>query len=369
MDPTMTTTRLVLLAALAAPLLPACGGKADGATAAAPAPPTILARDNVIVADSALIESGPLVSGTLRPKLVAVLRAQVGGRVLDVLVEEGQRVRAGQVLARIDQAALQDAVLGARAQVRSAELALQLAERDRERTERLGQAGALAERDLEAARSAALQAQAALDDARARLRSAEEQLGYTTVRAPFAGVVVQTAARPGDVLQAGNEVVTVVDPSLLELEASVPVEQYRAVRVGAPVTFGVGSLPGRAFRGRVARVNAVLDPQTRQVTLYVDVPNADGALVAGLFAEGRLADRRARAIVIPLQALDQREGAPAVLRVAGGRVERVTVELGLRDEVAESVAVVTGVSRGDTLLVGGALTVSAGTPVRVAQDR
>jgi hypothetical protein len=89
-------------------------------------------------------------------------------------------------------------------------------------------------------------------------------------------------------------------------------------------------------------------------------------VAAGLFAEGRLADQSAIALTVPLNAIDSRDGTPSVRRLRGGRIEKVPVALGLRDEVAEKVAIASGVARGDTLLAGGSLTISAGTSVRVA---
>lgn len=346
----------------------ACGKtKADAEDVAIPA--TILKRTDVVIADSSRVESGPIISGTLQPKNVARLRAQVGGRVLDVRAEVGQSVAQGALLVSLDQADRQDAVLSARTLVRSAEVARDLAKRNLERSEKLVAAGAVSDQSLEQSKSALEQAQAAFDDANARLRNAQEQLDYTRVRAPFSGIVTEQAAKPGDVVQAGDNLITVVVPSPLELAATVPVEQYAAAKKGASVTFAVAALKGRSFAGRVNRVNPSVDPDTRQLMLYVDVPNGDRALVAGLFAEGRLAHVSEVALTIPAAALDERDGSPKVLRVRGGRVERVPVTLGIRDDVAEKIAITKGLARGDTLLVGGALTVSPGTPVRVGTDK
>lgn len=353
----------LVLAAVAA----GCGG-AKASPAPGEAPAVVLRKADVVVVDSARVESGPVITGTLRPKAIAQLRAQVGGRVLDVMAEQGQRVAKGEVLLSIDPAGLQEALLGARAQVRSAEIARDLAQRNAERNEQLLTAGAIADRDAEQARSALAQAVATLDDAKSRLRSAEEQVTYTKVRAPFAGIVTEQPVNPGDVITPGTAVMTVVDPVLLELEAAVPVEQFAAVKRGATVSFNVGSVAGRTFQGKVDRVNAAVDAQTRQLRLYVNIPNRDNALVAGLFAEGRLADKSVVALAVPLAAVDTRDGA-TVRRVRGGRVEQVKVTLGLRDDVAETVAITAGVARGDTLLTGGSLTIPVGAQVTVAKEQ
>jgi RND family efflux transporter MFP subunit len=359
--PARPTVTLLLFGALAAT---ACGG-AKATPAATEAPPTLLKTADLVVVDSSRVESGPILSGSLRPKTIAQLRAQAGGRVLDVFAEQGQAVTKGMVLLTLDQAALQETLLGAKAQLRSAEIARDLAKRNADRNEALLKAGAIADRDAEQTRSNLVQSEASVEDAKTRVRTAEEQFGYTKVRAPFSGVVSEQPVNPGDVVQVGAAVMTVVDPSLLELEATVPAEQYASVKRGASVSFGVGSLPTRRFQGKVDRVNPAVDSQTRQIRLYVNVPNTDRALVAGLFAEGRLSGQSVIALTVPLNAIDERDGTPSVRRVKAGRVEKVPVTLGLRDDVAEKVAIASGVARGDTLLVGGSLTISAGTQVRV----
>jgi multidrug efflux pump subunit AcrA (membrane-fusion protein) len=168
----------------------------------------------------------------------------------------------------------------------------------------------------------------------------------------------------------GDAVAVVVDPGSLELEAAVPAMHLAALHPGAPVEFTVAAHPGKVFVGTVARVNPSVDATTGQVRLYVRVPNADRSLAAGLFAEGRVAIESARGLAIPFGALDSRATSTAVKRVRGGLVETVPVTLGLRDELAERVAVTSGLARGDTVLVGAAIGTPTGVPVRFgAQDR
>ncbi len=137
------------------------------------------------------------------------------------------------------------------------------------------------------------------------------------------------------------------------------------MRVGAPVRFAVSGYPNRSFEGRVTRVNPVADPTTRQVRLLVSVPNAGGQLVGGLFAEGRVASERRAALVAPLGALDERGVTPSVYRLKGGVVERVPVQVTLRDAQGERVALEGALAAGDTLLTGAAQGITPGTPVRV----
>lgn len=197
------------------------------------------------------------------------------------------------------------------------------------------------------------------------MASAGKQLGNATVRAPFAGVVGQKSVSAGDVVQPGTLLFTVVDPGSMRLEAWIPVDQLREVRVGLPVRFSVSGYGDREFLGRVTRVSPVVDPVTRQVQIVASIPNAGRALVGGLQATGRLSTSTRNALVAPDAAIDERGSAPSVLRVKRGVVERVSVVLGARDEAGELVEISAGVQAGDTLLVGAARGMTPGTPVRI----
>lgn len=324
-----------------------------------------IGRENVVTVTIAEISIGPLISGDLRAQREATVRAELGGSVLQVVPEEGQVVRQGQLLARIEARTQQDALQSSESLLRSTEEALAVAERELARTERLVQGGALAERELEAARNAAIAARAQRDDARTRVVSASKSLGDATVRSPISGVVARRFVSRGDVVSPGTELYTIIDPSSMRLEASVPSEQLGAITLGATVNFQVRGYPDQTFAGVIERVSPVADPVTRQVPIFVSIPNTEGVLVAGLFAEGRVLQQVKRALVVPLSAVNERAGAPWVLRVRDGKTERVEVTLGLRDAQTERVEVAGGLNDGDVLLVGASQGMTPGTPVRI----
>jgi len=360
------TVALVTLAFISA--LGACGGKDAEATVDTPATQQIGA-ENMVVATSDRIVGGPLLTGALVPSREARIRSEVSGRVISTSVEAGQRVSAGMVLARVDDAALRDEVLSARSGLLTAELTATQADRELERARTLATAGAIATRDVEGAERAALQARAARDDAKARVATREKALANTVLRAPFAGVVSERSANAGDVVSSGTEMFTVVDPSSLRLEGSVPAEAAGRVTVGARVDFSVNGYADREFVGRVSQVNPVADPLTRQVRIIATLPNLSGSLVGGLFAEGRVGTEMHEGVVVPEAAVDQRGVSPFTVRLRNGVVERVDVTLGVRDAARERLEVLTGISVGDTLLVGAARAISIGTSVRVSDPR
>jgi RND family efflux transporter MFP subunit len=287
-----------------------------------------------------------------------------------VAVQEGQAVREGALLGRIEARQLEDARQSIQTAVRSAENQLAVAKREAERAQQLVAAGAVAQRDLDVALQNVQNAEAQVADARARLVNAEKQLGDAVLRSPLTGIVARRGVNAGDVVTPGTEMFVVIDPSSMRLEASVPSERLSELRVGAGVNFNVRGYD-QPFEGRIVRIVPQADPTTRQVPIIVSIPNTGGRLVAGLFAEGRVVSQSVDGLVVPLNAVNTRDAAPWVLRVANGKTEQVTVGLGLRDDRTERVQLTSGVNDGDVLLRGAAQGITPGTPVdvRVAEAR
>lgn len=361
-------TRIGLSLVFSAALASACGGDGEAPEAAAPPPTVQVGAESVATATVQTIETGPILSGQLAAAREATVRAEVGGSVVRLSVEEGQRVRRGQLLARIEARDLNESVASAQVAVRAAENALRLARSEQQRTEMLVKGGALAERDLDNARNAVSAAESQLAAATARYTSARQQLADTSLEAPIAGVVSRKSASAGDVVQPGAEIVTIIDPSSMRLEASVPADRIGEVRVGALVRFTVRGYPGQDFAGKVERISPAADPATRQVPIFVTIPNVGGRLIAGLFAEGRVSAERRQALVVPAAAVDAGGDRATVTRVRDNKTERVPVTLGLRDPDAELVEIESGLSEGDVILTGAARAIAEGTPVKLARQ-
>lgn len=348
--------------------LGACGSPGDaaeGEKAKAVNDAVVLGPEAVYVVQAEEISSGPALSGTLKADREAQVRAEVGGTVLSVHADQGQTVASGQVLARVDAAALREQYVSGQSAVRSAEQTVAVAARNVERSQSLNAAGALADRDLEAARNQLAGAQSQLAGARAQQAGAQRQLSRTSVRSPIAGVVAARPVNAGDVIAPGAPMFTVVDPGSMRLEGSVPAADLGQVRQGATVRFTVTGYPGQTFSGTVSRINPSADPVTRQVPVYVTIPNGGGTLVSGLFAEGRVLAQARQGIAVPASAVDERGVQPSVLRLANGKAERVPVTLGARNAETDRVEITSGISAGDTLLVGAALGTTPGTRVEV----
>jgi membrane fusion protein, multidrug efflux system len=346
-------------------LVSGCSRTEEASEAAAPPSAVTVGAESVVTVQREEIRTGPLISGQLSAEREATVRAQVGGSIVETRFDEGQQVRTGAVLARIEARDLREGVDSATAAVGSAENALKVAESELRRTESLVKGGALAQRDLEIARNAVANAQSQLAAARARAAGAQAQLSDTVVRSPISGVVSDKAANTGDVVVPGTALYTVIDPSSMRLEASVPSDRVGELRIGVPVHFTVRGYEGQTFAGRIERISPIADAATRQVSIFVAIPNAGGRLIAGLFAEGRVETQVRQALVVPQTAVDATGQAPAVTRIREGKAERVEVKTGLRDADTERIEIVSGLSEGDVLLIGASRGVTPGTPVSI----
>ena len=148
----------------------------------------------------------------------------------------------------------------------------------------------------------------------------------------------------------------------------MPSESLALVKVGLPVQFEVRGYPGQNFQGKVERISPAADPVTRQVSIFVTIPNTAGRLVAGLFAEGRVANQSRHGLILPANAVNTDDPKQAwVLRVSNGKAERVSVAIGLRDPQTERVEVTSGVKEGDRVLVGPAMAITPGTPLALRE--
>ena len=277
------------------------------------------------------------------------LRPEVDGRIVEILVREGQEVERGTPLFKVDDAQLQ-------AQV--AQLAAQrdLAQQALARTKELAQQNASSAADLERAEATARSAQAEYDLQRIRLER-------TTVLAPFAGVAGQRYVSLGDYVTTSTRLVSLHTVNPQRASFQVPERFARALRPGQEVTFRVAAIPGRNFTGTVDFVDPVVQLPGRTILVKARVPNPQRLLQPGMFIEARLVTAvRPGAIVIPEEAVVPLQGATFVWVVSDGKAQRQSVNLGVR--TPGFVEVTTGVGAGAQVVVGGVELLAPGTPVR-----
>jgi RND family efflux transporter MFP subunit len=357
----MISGRMVLIILLCFGIL-ACGRETEAKEAAPEPQPILLGPEDVATVTTGEIITGPPITGELQAREQATVRAQLAGSLQQVNVRVGESVKQGQVLARIRAVAEREQASSAQAAVRTAETQLEAARRDAERTETLVKAGALAQRDLEQARTTVASAEAAVAEAKARLAAAREQLQEAVVRAPISGRIGTAAVQTGDVVQIGAELFSILDLHSLELKAFVTSDRLGSIRPGTPVMFNVQGYQDRQFRGVIQRVDPSADPETRQVEIYASIPNTTGILVAGLYATGRVATG-VEAIVVPAEAVQSRGDSSYVLKVHEGQVIRQDVSVGERDDRTGKLQIVSGLQPGETVLTGASAALRPGARV------
>lgn len=346
-----TMMAVVALAATAA----ACGkdGQAEPRPAEAAAPAAVLGASDVAIASRTDLIVGVPVSGTLEPGVDVRIKSPIPELLEAVLVKEGETVQRGQVLARFRTELAQANALSADAQKR-------IAASDYERMQNLFKEGAVSQRDVE-------NAEAVMRAAQAAGAQAEQRLADITVRAPVSGVIAERLVESGDRIKDGDLMFRLVNTAVLEFAAAVPSSYVGGVRPGMPVSLAVTGVTGVTIGGRVSRVNATADEATRQVKVYVLVPNTGGRLVGGLFASGRIITRQsANALVVPQAALRAASDSGSyVLVIVDGKIARRAVVAGSVDEVAGVVEITQGLTGGETVVVSAAEGLRDGDAVSV----
>jgi membrane fusion protein (multidrug efflux system) len=350
---------LLLLSAAALSGCNQANGKAkDEKQDAAPAVPVEVAQPKV--ADMVAVYSG---TASIKADRVAFVTPKVSGEIRAVLAEEGDQVKAGQVLARLDGDQL-------RLEVAQAEANLRKLERDYERNLELQKRGLVSSMAFDNLKYE-------LDAARATYELTALRLSYTSIRSPIAGVVTSRM----DTAQVGNTVTPVggviqqsdmamfeiIDFNSLVLEINVPEGQLSKLAVGQPAEITADAVPGKVFAGRISLITPRVDAQTATFPVKIEVSDPEGMLRPGMFARvGVVFDRREGAIQVPRSALLDDEGPPAVFVVEDGKARERTLELGLSN--GNFVEVLSGVGRDDQVVTVGQGALKDGTEVRVVNE-
>jgi RND family efflux transporter MFP subunit len=276
----------------------------------------------------------------------AVVAARVPGRIVDLKVDAGDRVKAGQVLARIDEREATQAVAEARAQVARAEADLTNARANYERTQKLVAEKFMSAATLDKARADFRAAEAQLAAARAGAEQAATSKDYAAVTAPFAGLVAARHAQVGEMAQPGLPIVTVYDPSEMRVVASVP--QATASELRGRTLSAYAELPtlAKTVKARAVTVLPAADPRTLTTTVRLDLPEPLPGAVPGTFARAHFATGRAQRLVVPASAIVQRSEVAGVYVVSdSGAVQLRQLRLGER--AGDQVEVLAGLDAGE----------------------
>jgi RND family efflux transporter MFP subunit len=364
-------THSLLLAA--AFIVSACSKPDSAATPADSTAPTpiVVSASDIGVVEVRNIGAAVLVSGNLDPADIVTVKAQVPGTVGRVSVDRGSAVSRGQTLAIIEAAGIRSQAAGAEAQVAAARAQLSLAQQRLEASKKLFEAGAISSIEYKSAQANVDAAEAQLAGARANAAGASESASRATIVAPISGVVSDRKVNGGEAVNPGADLFTIVDASHLELSGQVGVTEAARIRVGQPVTFTLDGYPNQTFRGAVERIDPTADPTTRQVGVYVRMANQGRRIVGGQYARGRIeTGGTATATVVPEAAIVGRQGDSATVYVVlGNRVARRSVAIGARDDASGLVAVLSGLTAGEKILLNPSSDIGDGTTIATPADR
>jgi len=309
------------------------------------------------------------VSGTLAalPNQDVRVSSLVPGRVARMMVAEGDHIRAGQLLAKIEDRPFLEQIQQADATVAQAKANLENARLNRERNENLFQRGIAARKDLESARTEESVNAAALRQAEATLALARLQVARTEVRSPLDGIVVKRIVSVGEQVDgtAAQPIFEVANVREVELFGNVPALYLDKIRVGQRLQISTDAFPGKEFAGRVVAISPAVDPSSDIGLVRIRISNGAGLLRLGMFLTAQVPlETHAQALVVPSQAIyrDQ-EGMPQVYRVVGESAEAVPVKLGL--ETQDRVELLAGVQAGDTLILTGGYGLGARSRIKV----
>ena len=340
---------------------------ADSKTAAQPAAKLLLAPEDLLTLQASSLAAGPVITGAVLPEKRADLRAEVAAVVVQVYKDNGETVRAGDLLLRLDDTAIRDSLGSAEEALRASTQAFEQAERQVQRQKTLQAQGMTSTQALEDAEVRRNNAQSDLVAARSRVVSARQQMQRTSVRAPFDGVVSERKASAGDTAQIGKELVKVIDPRSMRFEGLVTADRLGELKVGQAVSFRINGFSDREFTGRVQRIDATVNTATRQVAVVVAFTEAGVApRVSGLFAEGRIESGSTQVLTLPEGALVRSAASAHVWRVQGAQLGRVTVRIGERDTRTGQYPVLSGLAAGDRLLRNPGSTLVDGQAVEFA---
>ncbi len=310
-------------------------------------------RSDVLAVDYVVAQPQPAVNsikitGTLIPAETARLTTQSEGKVQSILFEEGQQVKKGQILVRIDNRESQ-------AQLQRSQAQLETALKDLERKRALAKIQGISDAELEAAELQTQTLQANIEETKVRL-------DHATIRAPFDGKIGLRSVSPGSYITSGSSVATLVQEDPLKLQFNVPERYASQLRVGQQVRFTVAGRD-EIYEAEVYATEPMINEATRALQVRAKTDNPDGALIPGSYADVVLTlDSIPDALLIPTEAIIPRLNDQLVFRITNGKAEEVTVKTGVRQP--SIVQITSGIKPGDSIMVSGLLQVKPGMAVK-----
>jgi multidrug efflux system membrane fusion protein len=305
-------------------------------------------------------------AGEVRARYETRLAFRLPGQMLGRSAEVGSRVAAGQPIARIDARDAGLAEAQARAQLAQAESQATLAEAELQRFTELRAKNFISQAEFDRRAAQAHQAREQVSAAHAAAMQAANQIGYTVLTAPHAGVITALEAEVGQVLAAGQTVARLARPEQLEVAVSVPEHRLREFTGGMRYEIRLWSAPGASYAGRLREISPVADPATRTYAARIALQGEDSRLGIGMTAELRVRGEGGSTPRLPLSAVFHQDGKPAVWVVAGDQVRLVAITTG--EVRGNDVDVVAGLEAGQRVVTAGVNRLEPGQRVALMEE-
>lgn len=333
------------------------------APTAAMVPSIELATSDVFTARTQTLNLGIAVSGALKASESAIVKARVAGELQELSVREGDRVQAGQVIARIEPIEYQARVRQAQQQADAAKAQVDIAQRQFDNNQALVNQGFISQTALLTSQASLNGATATHAAALAALDLANKSLADATLRSPLSGVVAQRLAQPGERVAIEARLVEVINLSQLELEAALTAEDASLVRVGMTAQLQVEGVDA-PIPAKVLRINPSAQTGSRSILVYLGIQGREG-LRQGQFAQGTLGTQSLQVMAVPVESVRTDKPQPYVQVVQDGKVAHITVRTDVRSEGArQTLVAVTGVTEGAQVLSGSVGAVREGVLVK-----
>jgi RND family efflux transporter MFP subunit len=317
----------------------------------------------VFTARTQTLSLGIAVSGALKASQSAFVKARVAGELQELSVREGDRVQAGQVIARIDPTEYQARVRQAQQQADAARAQVDIAQRQFDNNQALVNQGFISQTALLTSQASLNGAKATHAAALAALDLANKSLADATLRAPLSGVVAQRLAQPGERVAIEARLVEIINLSQLELEAALTAEDASRVRVGMTAQLQVEGVE-EPVPAKVLRINPSAQTGSRSIVVYLGIQGREG-LRQGLFAQGSLGTQTMQVLAVPVDSVRTDKPQPYVQVVQDGKLVHITVRTGERSEgEQQNMVAVTGLAEGAQVLSGSVGAVREGVLVK-----
>lgn len=344
-----------------------------------PAPPTPAAvkvstptaleflASEVVTTEPAELRQVMQLTGTLRAIDQVTVKAKVAAEIRAVMVREGEAVKAGQVVVKLDTSEYEARVAQARGNLNNARAQFDIATKTRDNNLALVDKGFISKNAFDNSASQYAAAKASVDAAQGALDIVLKSLNDTVNRAPISGLVSVRHVQPGEKVAIDTRLLEIVNLQQLELEAAVPSSEISAVAIGQKVELRIEGLSQR-FNGKVVRINPATQAGSRSVPVYVQVANPQNLLRVGMFADGRLLlSSKAAVLTLPQSAVRKVNDGSFVFAIVNNKIERLPVTLGSTGLVGDEhhIEITSGLEFGAQVIRTDMGNLTPGTPVRV----